>query len=226
MTSLDCIERAERLSLRGVERGEGHGMFNLQPCGQATKFVLETALTYHGEVGTGRQIEEVRHRFDQAMMSLQPIEPTDSADEGRSRDLGWRRAHREGLCSVADEPDSFLFDPESASPCLNLEVTHRDQPLRPAEQRSQGLPLQRPDHLSHTAGVATAVERSHRGNPRPLGRHECHGGQEVVHTLHMDEVVASLPNLPNQRRRNVEIRSPGPRWIPSHGQQSLVFQRW
>ena len=36
-------ERAERLSLRGVERCESHGMFDLQPCRQATKFVLETA---------------------------------------------------------------------------------------------------------------------------------------------------------------------------------------
>ena len=134
---------------------------------------------------------------------------------------GGERAHREGLCSIADKPDSFLFEPESSCPCLQLEVTDRHQPLRPAEQRSQSLPLHRPDHLSHTTGVATAVERSHRGNSRPLGRHECHGGQEVVHTLHMDEVVASLCNLPDQRGRDVEIRSPGPRRIPSHGQQSL-----
>ena len=70
------------------------------------------------------------------------------------------------------------------------------------------------------------MERGHRGNPRPLGCRECHGGQEVVDTLHMDEVVASLPDLPDQRRRDVEISSPGPRGIPSHGQQSLVFHRW
>jgi hypothetical protein len=88
-------------------------MFDLQPCDQATKFVLERASTYHGQVGIGRQIEQGRHRLDQAMMSLQPIEPTDGAHEGRTRDLGWRPAQREGLCSVADEPDSFLFEPES-----------------------------------------------------------------------------------------------------------------
>ena len=104
-------------------------------------------------------------------------------------------------------------------------MTYRDQPLRPAEQRTHGLPLHRPDHLPHAAGVAPAMEGGHRGNPRPLGCPECHGRQEVVHPLHMDEVIVPVSDLPDQCRRDVQVSSPGPRRIPTNGQQSLVLDR-
>ncbi len=69
------------------------------------------------------------------------------------------------------------------------------------------------------------MEGGHRGNPRLLGGPERHRGQEIVHTLHMDQVIASLPDLLGQRTRDVEIGFSGPRRIPSHGQRSLVFKR-
>ena len=64
------------------------------------------------------------------------------------------------------------------------------------------------------------------GTPDRWAAAECHRGQEVVHTLDMDEVVASLPDLPDERRRDVEISPPRPRAVASHGQSSLVLHGW
>ena len=62
-------------------------MLDPQSCGQATKFVFETTPTDYGETGIWLEIEEGRHRRDHSLMSLQPVEPTDTADQGRSGDL-------------------------------------------------------------------------------------------------------------------------------------------
>ena len=102
-------------------------MFDLQPGDQAAELLLKAAPADHGQVGVGCQFEEGRHRRDQAMMSLVPLEPSHRAHQGRARDLGYRIADREGLRTIADEPDPVGFEAEPSSEDLDLEVAHRDQ---------------------------------------------------------------------------------------------------
>ena len=90
-------------------------MFDLQPGGQMTELVLETTPPDHGQVGVGCQIKKGRHRCDQTMVPLVPLEPSHRAHQRRARHIGNRVADREGLCSIADEPDPLRFESESSS---------------------------------------------------------------------------------------------------------------
>ena len=200
-------------------------MFDLASGGDAAELPFIASTADQGQVGAGCELEKGRHRSDEAMVSLVALEPGHRTHQRRTRDLRSAVADGEGLRSVSDEPDPRRFDAEPPGEHVDLEAADRDQALGTAEQRAQGLPLRPADHSAQSAGVTARVEREDGRNLRTLGGAEHHGWQEIVHTLHVDEVVAAFSHFADERGRDVEVGAPRPGAVSPHRESSVVLHR-